>query len=289
MASDSSSKRLPWRKHYCGDFLGRAGRWPYEAIGCYMVLLDLIYLNGPMSDTELEANLLPLSEGSRSLIRSVLQRTDAGWTHHRVEEDRLAALDRSSKARSSSYARWHQEEADAVAMRTHSERSADAVQMECGTVHASVSASENVSVSQKGDARGKIIWQSADGFAGITERDRAEWAEAYPAVNLDRQLAAMHQWLLANPTKARKSNWRRFVTGWFSRKQDRGGDAVAPQVSSRIETSDERRARKDAEFKKNLDIAMARIGVAGNPPPRASLGLNGVAVHPSQGTQQKAS
>lgn len=262
MASDTSSKRLPWRKHYCGDFLGRSGRWPYEAIGCYMVLLDLIYLNGPMSDTELEANLLPLSEGSRSLIRSVLQRSEVGWTHHRVEEDRAAAQDRSSKARSSSYARWHHTDADAVAMRTHSERSAVALRMECDSAYASVHASdsENASVSQKGDARGKIAWTADGGFTGITDSDRSGWSEAYPAVNLDRQLAAMGDWLKSNPTKARKSNWRRFITNWFSRKQDRGGDTPPTQVSKFPET---RRAESSAEkserIRRDAEEQLARV------------------------------
>jgi hypothetical protein len=35
----------------------------------------------------------------------------------------------------------------------------------------------------------------------------------------------MHQWLLSNPQKAHKKAWRRFVTNWLSRAQERGGDA----------------------------------------------------------------
>lgn len=34
----------------------------------------------------------------------------------------------------------------------------------------------------------------------------------------------MSEWLKANPTKAKKSNWLRFITNWLARQQDRGGD-----------------------------------------------------------------
>jgi hypothetical protein len=37
-------------------------------------------------------------------------------------------------------------------------------------------------------------------------------------------MLAMEQWLKANPAKARKSNWRKFVTSWLAKEQDRGGD-----------------------------------------------------------------
>ena len=34
----------------------------------------------------------------------------------------------------------------------------------------------------------------------------------------------MHEWLIANPTKATKSNWQRFATNWLKSEQDKGGD-----------------------------------------------------------------
>jgi len=69
-----------------------------------------------------------------------------------------------------------------------------------------------------------IAWSPDSGFVGITAPDRASWEKAYPACNIDRQLAAADQWLRANPTKAVKTLWRKFVTGWFARAQERGGD-----------------------------------------------------------------
>jgi len=77
-------------------------------------------------------------------------------------------------------------------------------------------------------ARGDPLeWSELVGWVGVTEADRASWRSAYPAVDIDRQLAAMHEWLRANPDKARKKRWRRFVTGWLARQQERGGDRPA--------------------------------------------------------------
>jgi hypothetical protein len=40
---------------------------------------------------------------------------------------------------------------------------------------------------------------------------------------LDTELVRASEWLKANPTKAKKSNWRRFLVAWLTRSQDRGG------------------------------------------------------------------
>ena len=68
-----------------------------------------------------------------------------------------------------------------------------------------------------------ISWTADAGWQGITEADRQEWRLAYPACDLAGELARATSWLRANPTKAHKSNWRKFVVGWLTRSQDRGG------------------------------------------------------------------
>lgn len=73
----------------------------------------------------------------------------------------------------------------------------------------------------------RIRWDAVTGWAGILPTDREQWARAYPACDIDRQLAAMGTWLLANPTRARKSNFCKFVTGWLTKSQDHGGDTRA--------------------------------------------------------------
>lgn len=69
-----------------------------------------------------------------------------------------------------------------------------------------------------------LRWTAENGWEGITDADHAEWSQAYPAADLPVELAKATQWLKANPKKARKSNWRRWLTTvWLSKCQDRGG------------------------------------------------------------------
>ena len=68
-----------------------------------------------------------------------------------------------------------------------------------------------------------ISWSADAGWQGITDADRQDWRLAYPACDLAGELARATSWLKANPTKAHKSNWRRFVVSWLTRSQDRGG------------------------------------------------------------------
>lgn len=67
-------------------------------------------------------------------------------------------------------------------------------------------------------------WSRDSGWEGIEDSDMAKWSEAFPACDIRRQLAAMSLWLEANPAKAKKSNWRRFISTWLTKSQDRGGD-----------------------------------------------------------------
>jgi hypothetical protein len=74
-----------------------------------------------------------------------------------------------------------------------------------------------------------LRWSAESGWEGITDADRAEWSQAYPAADLPVELAKANQWLKANPKKARKSNWRRWLTTvWLSKCQDNGGTHREP-------------------------------------------------------------
>lgn len=68
-----------------------------------------------------------------------------------------------------------------------------------------------------------IQWTEDSGFEGITDADRNEWRAAYPAVDIPSALMRAHLWLKANPPKAKKKNWARFVTNWLTTDQERGG------------------------------------------------------------------
>lgn len=59
-------------------------------------------------------------------------------------------------------------------------------------------------------------------WENITPGDIEPWKEAYPACDISVELKAMAEWLLSNPEK-RKEQYRRFITNWLSRQQQRGG------------------------------------------------------------------
>ena len=77
---------------------------------------------------------------------------------------------------------------------------------------------------------GGIAWTADAGWRGITDADRTEWAAAYPACDVAGELLRATSWLKANPSKAHKSNWRRFVVSWLTRSQDKGGTNRTPGV-----------------------------------------------------------
>lgn len=59
----------------------------------------------------------------------------------------------------------------------------------------------------------------------ISEKQISEWENLYPAVDIMQDLRSMKGWLDANPTKRKtKRGILRFVAGWLSRTQDRGGN-----------------------------------------------------------------
>ena len=77
-------------------------------------------------------------------------------------------------------------------------------------------------------------------WRGIEAVDMESWATAYPACDINTELAKAGEWILANPTKGKKSNYRRFIVNWLSRSQDRGGDTPSRRVepkASRVGSS----------------------------------------------------
>lgn len=62
----------------------------------------------------------------------------------------------------------------------------------------------------------------------ITPEDRRLWLEAYPAVNLDVELAKAANWCLNAGAKGHKKQWGAFLARWFSKAQDNGGGSRAP-------------------------------------------------------------
>lgn len=79
-------------------------------------------------------------------------------------------------------------------------------------------------------------------FTGIQDRDKNEWRETYPAVDVDLEILKAKEWLLANPEK-RKKNYRRFLVNWFNRTQERGGTRHGDGADKRTFDPVEKRLR----------------------------------------------
>jgi len=60
-------------------------------------------------------------------------------------------------------------------------------------------------------------------FQNISDKQVEMWGQAYPALEIETELAKASSWLKANPNKQKK-NYQRFLVNWFSRAQERGGD-----------------------------------------------------------------
>jgi len=92
----------------------------------------------------------------------------------------------------------------------------------------------------------EISWSSASGWQNISADDMKQWQTAYPNANVTQQIEAMNQWLISNPSKAKKKLWRKFITNWLSRQQT---TASRPQQKSFAEINAE--AKKEI-YRKNI-------------------------------------
>jgi hypothetical protein len=57
-------------------------------------------------------------------------------------------------------------------------------------------------------------------FTGIKLSQAEFWQKVYPDISIDDLiLKRIPAWLDANPAKAHKKNWKRFLVNWFSSEQ----------------------------------------------------------------------
>ena len=62
-------------------------------------------------------------------------------------------------------------------------------------------------------------------WENIGIEDLKLWKKTYPACSIEHELDLMADWLLSNPSK-RKKNYRRFISNWLTRAQERGGSKI---------------------------------------------------------------
>lgn len=64
-------------------------------------------------------------------------------------------------------------------------------------------------------------------FEGIEAKDTQSWKDAYPLVDVQRELVRMKEWILSNPSRSKKTLWRKFITGWLQKEQDKAYNQAA--------------------------------------------------------------
>lgn len=231
---------------YVRDFLTSTIGWTAEERGHYLTLLMIQWDRGflPAESNDLE-RLSPGVLKCWSMLAGKFPVCEDGTRRNtKLEEHRCRCVEirekRSQAAKSAASGRWSGDASRiANALQTHSKGTANG----CHPTSTSTSTSNTPSPSgeesqqaapvvatsepPKRRTRSRpndaIRWDVDAGWQGITDADRNSWATAYPACVLDIELVRSAEWLRANPAKARKSNWRRFLVAWLTRSQDRGG------------------------------------------------------------------
>lgn len=66
-------------------------------------------------------------------------------------------------------------------------------------------------------------------FQGIQNNDLNTWKEIYQAIDVQKQILLAEEWLRSNPTKSNKRLWRKFLTGWFCRANEKAENKKAYQ------------------------------------------------------------
>lgn len=86
----------------------------------------------------------------------------------------------------------------------------------------------------------------------IYQKQIDEWALLYPSVDIQQQLRNMRGWLDANPKRRKTKNGvLRFITGWLSKEQDKGGIYVGyKQNNNRIEEKEGEEPLCDIDFRR---------------------------------------
>lgn len=239
MAGDRVDVYMPL---FVRDFLASTIGWTAEEIGHYFKLLALQWDRGDAGLPGDMAGLERLSPGVATcwgLIGGKFPVGDDGQRRNlRLEEHRADAVElrrrKSEAGKLGNRARWGGDHSDdhAVAGGSRSDRTAIADGSPPPSPSPSMEEQKNTTCSSSptrprrpsaGTAAAGIVWTREGGWQGITDAHREAWRVAYPAADLRVELAKAHEWLLAHPAKAKRSNWRRFLAGWLTRCQDRGG------------------------------------------------------------------
>lgn len=73
---------------------------------------------------------------------------------------------------------------------------------------------------------GEVLLDSLTGeWLGIETSVIDIWKKTCPAVNVEFEMRKASMWCIGNKQRGRKSDYKKFLTGWLQRCQDRGGNS----------------------------------------------------------------
>jgi len=251
---------------FCDDLIASCVDMTPACFGAYMRLLCYAWTRGGVPDEEAACSRITggMEPGDWAAIRSRLLVLDDGrLTHQRLELERVAVSEIREKRAEAGRMGGRPK---ANGKQTESKTKANEKQNESKTkapypspslpyTREEIQPASPVAPSTPQRRRcskpaDPLRWSAESGWEGITDADHAEWSQAYPAADLPVELAKANQWLKANPKKARKSNWRRWLTTvWLSKCQDRGGthrEAARQPAPQPVDQAKKRYWRGDA-------------------------------------------
>jgi len=215
----------------CADwFLSTITMSPAER-GIHINLLAWSFINGAVPDND---EAVAITGGDMKTIRKVLlsrwKLTDGGWRCTRLEIERDRCEGRSVKASVAAELRWaNKPDAYANAMPSHMPTQCDGNAIQSNSQSKSNSQNNTTDSLEPRTKRARrqvvgITWDAVSGFQNVTDSHKITWQFAYPNCAVETTLARMHVWLIANPSKAHKTNWLRFIANWFARTREDGGN-----------------------------------------------------------------
>lgn len=83
-----------------------------------------------------------------------------------------------------------------------------------------------------------------------------EWEKTYAPLNVAGEIEKMQLWLSANPKRARKKNWARFVINWLNKAH---AQVVSAQVQARTQAkTGSYDGRKPADYSEECAAILER-------------------------------
>ncbi|MDX0249774.1 DUF1376 domain-containing protein [Sinorhizobium meliloti] len=227
-----------WMPLHIGDYLSDTGHLTATEHGAYLLLIMHYWQNGSLPENErLISRIARLTPEQWEESRDVLAMLfGTGWTHKRIDAELAKADEIIEKRRAAADARYKKGNSNAHAMQVHSKCSDTGASPLTDNLSTSSLRSDVCPEPEKSAPASPTVIElpAVNGdMVSISEADVAEWSEAFPAVNVRQQLAAMRSWLNANPKNRKTSKgMKRFVVSWLTRDQDRGGGRLHPQAQS---------------------------------------------------------